>query len=315
MVIILSTPKDVHIPFVATHLTEPPVIIDTTTIKDKDCLTFSIIGGQNQVLYKGEPLDDVTGVWLRRPTQSPAHLHLPVRPQDEEYCASALESHLSQLYCQFPEALWVSDHYMLGRAGRKSFQLRLAIEAGFIIPDTIFTSDPDEAKRFVARYGTAIVKPQARTFPSEGSLLYRFFSSKITNDDDIDYQGLHVAPAIFQAAIPHVSDIRVTVVGKHVFATKIVETRRQKGKVRDWRAHVPGNTLAFSSFKLPAKIAKSCVALVQMLGLNFGAIDLVESTTGQLFFLEINPNGQWAFVEQETGQQIGKALASLLQSR
>jgi hypothetical protein len=34
---------------------------------------------------------------------------------------------------------------------------------------------------------------------------------------------------------------------------------------------------------------------------------------GEIWFLEINPNGQWAFVEEVTGQPMGKALADLLQ--
>jgi len=50
------------------------------------------------------------------------------------------------------------------------------------------------------------------------------------------------------------------------------------------------------------------------LGLTFSAIDFVVDSKGVYWFLENNPNGQWAFVEQETGQQMGKALAELLTS-
>jgi glutathione synthase/RimK-type ligase-like ATP-grasp enzyme len=315
MILIISTPKDAHIPFVARHLAAPPVIIDTTSIKDKAGLTFSITDKHNRVFYKGEELTNVTGVWFRRVTTQSRYLHLPVEAHDEAYCATALGTHASQLFGQFPNAVWISEPNLIERANKKTFQLKLATEEGFTIPDTIFTSDSDEARRFVAKHGMVIAKPQAKVLPAKGKLLYQFFSSKITAADNIRYEGLHLAPTIFQEAIQHVSDIRVTVVGKEVFAAKIVETEPQAGKIRDWRVNLNGSKLEYSAFELPPKLTKACVALVQRLGLKFGAIDLVEDAAGQLFFLEINPNGQWAFIEEETGQPIGKALAALLEQR
>jgi hypothetical protein len=49
--------------------------------------------------------------------------------------------------------------------------------------------------------------------------------------------------------------------------------------------------------------------------LEFGAIDLVLDKKGEIWFLENNANGQWAFVEEATGQPIGKAMADLLQGK
>lgn len=67
---------------------------------------------------------------------------------------------------------------------------------------------------------------------------------------------------------------------------------------------------AYTNF--PARIAKLCVQHVKMLGLRYGAIDLVLDTAGKFWFLENNPNGQWAFIEAETRQPIGKALSKML---
>ena len=48
------------------------------------------------------------------------------------------------------------------------------------------------------------------------------------------------------------------------------------------------------------------------IGLLFSAFDLVVDKEGRFWFLEDNPNGQWAFIEQWTHQPIGRSIAALL---
>ena len=45
--------------------------------------------------------------------------------------------------------------------------------------------------------------------------------------------------------------------------------------------------------------------------LRFGAIDMVVSAAGDWYFLEINPNGQWAWLDMTAGTNIA---ASFLQA-
>ena len=54
------------------------------------------------------------------------------------------------------------------------------------------------------------------------------------------------------------------------------------------------------------------LALRRRLGLWYGAIDLRRAPDGEFVFLEINPAGQWLFVEYATGQPIAQELAALL---
>ena len=53
------------------------------------------------------------------------------------------------------------------------------------------------------------------------------------------------------------------------------------------------------------------MALVKALGLCFGAIDLVLTPDGRYVFLEINPSGQWEWIESLTGLPISEALCDL----
>ena len=84
--------------------------------------------------------------------------------------------------------------------------------------------------------------------------------------------------------------------------------------VRDWRIGT-NEELVIKAYTLPKTIARKCIFLTKKLGLNFGAIDLVQDKQGKAWFLEINPNGQWAFIEEKTGQPIGRAIAALLEAR
>jgi hypothetical protein len=45
-----------------------------------------------------------------------------------------------------------------------------------------------------------------------------------------------------------------------------------------------------------------------------GVPDYSDHPTGNWFFLEINPNGQWGWIENEVGYPISKAIAANLLS-
>jgi hypothetical protein len=59
-------------------------------------------------------------------------------------------------------------------------------------------------------------------------------------------------------------------------------------------------------------VEEKLLRLMQRLGLAFGAVDMRRTPDGRHVFLEINPAGQWLFVEDRTGQPITGALCSLM---
>ena len=61
---------------------------------------------------------------------------------------------------------------------------------------------------------------------------------------------------------------------------------------------------------LPERVSEACRDLVQRLGLAFGAIDLLQTTSEEYVFLEVNPNGQWHWLEQITGVRLTAAPAT-----
>jgi len=133
------------------------------------------------------------------------------------------------------------------------------------------------------------------------------FTSIVGPGDIEDLDGLALAPTTFQAFVDKVSDIRVTVIAGEVFAAEILSQEDKSSQV-DWRA-TDDPHLAHRIHKLPNEIADLCRRLVINLGLSFGAIDLALKSDGSYIFLEINPNGEWVWLEDQLGFPISDRIA------
>ncbi|MGH7196821.1 MAG: hypothetical protein ACREGJ_03620 [Candidatus Saccharimonadales bacterium] len=312
-IVAISSLEDAHLPFVQNHLDKPLIVIDPISIRG--ITSHEITKARSGVVFDGKMLQDVTGVWYRKPKIIRTEV-LPVDDSLQDYCRSALEHFSHLMRVEFEDALWVSDFYAIERAKNKTLQLRIARKLGFNVPDTLMTSSPEDAQRFIQNHRQCLVKSLATEFYKDSNKDYFFFAQKIKNKKELDYSGLQLAPAIFQTAIDANFDVRVTVVGNKVFAAAITGSAIDEAGsvVRDWRiGHFKGD-MKIEALALPKRVAALCVAHVKELGLSFGAIDLVVDKKGKFWFLENNPNGQWAFVEEETRQPIGKAIAELLAS-
>ena len=55
-------------------------------------------------------------------------------------------------------------------------------------------------------------------------------------------------------------------------------------------------------------------AYLRHCGLRFGAFDLIVTPEGEHVFLELNPNGQWYWVELATKAPMAEAMADLLEA-
>ncbi len=54
---------------------------------------------------------------------------------------------------------------------------------------------------------------------------------------------------------------------------------------------------------------------MKTLGLCYGAVDMIITPENEYVFLEVNPSGQWGWIEELTGMKISKAIATLLVQR
>jgi glutathione synthase/RimK-type ligase-like ATP-grasp enzyme len=192
------------------------------------------------------------------------------------------------------------------RAEDKPRQLMIARRWGFEVPETIITSDPDQAFCF-SKGGEVVAKPLRQALIEDGKLGKVIFTSRIGASIEGYEDNIELAPVIFQREVRKKSDIRVIVVDDHVFATAIASQEHEETSV-DWRKGVRTD-LVHRTISLPRDIKRACIAVTTALELRYSAIDLVEDMDGGYWFLEANPNGQWAWIEQRTGAPISAAIA------
>jgi glutathione synthase/RimK-type ligase-like ATP-grasp enzyme len=313
--LVVTVKGDAHVPFVTRHLKREHILIDPTSfVNDGHELSYSFDGHELILVYDGKPVTDIGSVWCRR-HYMPELDELKVSAAYKSYALSSIQRHSLNLYGLFQDAFWLSDYYTIQKAESKPRQLQLAAQLGFRVPETLFTSDSGAAKQFITSHGQVVTKHMASHSPIVNGKLHYFYATKLSSENIPDLGGLNIGPAIFQEAIDVAQGLRITVVGEHVFAAGVHDVHHQDHPdITDWRRAYNKENTRFESFNLPKELQDRCVALTKALGLQFGAIDIMLDTKGKYWFLEINPNGQWAFVEEDTGLPIGEAIAHLLEA-
>jgi glutathione synthase/RimK-type ligase-like ATP-grasp enzyme len=124
-----------------------------------------------------------------------------------------------------------------------------------------------------------------------------------------DLERIRVSPEIFQKFVPQAYEVRATVVGKHVFSGKIDSQARVETQI-DWR-HRPFD-IEEIPIKLPPEVEAKIHMFMEAFGLVYGAFDFIVTPDGRYVFLEINPTGQYMWVEARTKLPITMALADVL---
>ncbi len=206
----------------------------------------------------------------------------------------------------FENVRWMNRPGYDFTAENKMVQLAAASRVGFSIPQTVVTNSSHLAADAMGTEGNLIIK-------GLDTVLWREeYTQFFTYTEPLNYTALIGAdlsalPAIIQEALEPKLDLRVTIVGKRAWAVKIsADGDPIEG---DWRLHK--DSVSYELHTLPQSVMKSCLALMSELGLAFGAIDLVIQN-GRHIFLEINPLGEWAWLDERLDLGIAKAIVDWL---
>jgi glutathione synthase/RimK-type ligase-like ATP-grasp enzyme len=249
-------------------------------------------------------LSDVTGAYYRRPGSFEA--------EGTEATAAYIVAEWSAILRSLWSALegrWLNSPFSILRAEDKPRQLAAARRRGLAIPGTLVTNSFDAARDFLAD-GPMVAKPLRHALIDDGEVGSVIFTSRVAELEAGDAEAVQRAPMILQREIPKRTDVRVVVIDGKVFATRILSQAHDETQV-DWRKGVRLD-LAHEAMELPADLASACIAVTRDLGLRFAAIDLVEDEDDRFWFLEANPNGQWAWIEQRTGAPVTAAIVDAL---
>ena len=242
-------------------------------------------------------LTDVACAWWRRPTPMTVSPDVPHSDWVRAEAAAGLRGVLATLpWLNHPDDIRAAEH--------KPLQLAMAAQIGLTVPPTLITNDPAEAREFAQRHGPIIYKPLTSGLLDDNTVIYASTVDPATIDDSVT-----VTAHLFQQQVPKAHELRVTVVDDAILTARI-EALSDKAR-QDWRADY--RNLRYTTDRLPDHVAEKVRHLMRRLRLRFAALDFVVTPAGEHVFLEANPNGQWAWIEEETGLPIAAAIANALE--
>lgn len=188
----------------------------------------------------------------------------------------------------FDKAFWINHPVATYQAENKMFQLKIAQECGFCVPQTYVGN---ALPKNIVPNNTYIVKSLDTALFYESDKEMFTYSTMISGQELLDAE-IKSAPIIIQDYLLGKKDIRVTVVNDETFPIAI--TNQGNSIIGDWRKHNK-EQLEYAPIKLPPNVEKSIMTLMHKLKLSFGGIDLA-LVKDKYYFIEVNPTGEWGWL-------------------
>lgn len=311
-VLVLSAPEDATADAVEAQLRArrvPAVRVDTgdfpTQMRLEARNTAGRWVGRLRTPTATIELDRVRSVYYRRPTR----FRLPSGLSSGDAAFAFTEAKLGAggVLASLPVA-WVNHPARMARAEYKPIQLNVAEQLGMSVPRTLITNDVDAARGFAAEIdGPIVCKTFSSLLLADGDTATSVFTTTV-DPSEMDPDQLAATAHLLQERVSKAHDVRVTVVGRSVFAVA-VHTDTPAGRA-DWRADY--RNLRYEPVTVPDDVLDGMAAYLDHFGLRFGAFDFVVDPDEAWWFLECNPNGQWLWLQDEADQPIAAALAALL---
>ena len=178
---------------------------------------------------------------------------------------------------------WISRPEATDKASNKIYQLQVAQQCGFRVPETLISQNRQEVIDFKRRLNKQIiVKP---VVGASGPLIFTQF---MEHPEAYPQESFTHCPATYQEYIKGSHHIRLNCFGDTSFAA-LIET-----DVLDWR---PNLNIPISAWNVPRSLHKKVRKTLDALGLTMGIIDIKITPEGEFVWLEVNPQGQFLFLE------------------
>lgn len=259
-----------------------------------------------------EKKEAITSIWYRRKIS----FHAPSFTESDTLNKSFTYS-LNQEVKTFNEYLYFSlQHaHWINHPDRASVNKLIVLEKakamGLNVASFIVTNKKEVLRAFQQQHGQIIAKPLSNINP----ITYK-------EERFIPYTRILQAGALaglpdtfflsfFQAYIPKQFEIRSFFLDGVFYSMAIMSQQNQKTQ-EDFRNYDFDNPNRFLPYQLPEDIEAKLTLLMETLGLNSGSLDIIKSTDGQFYFLEVNPVGQFGMVSYPCNYYLEKIIAQKL---
>ena len=270
------------------------------------------VGSVNHLTQYGRDIDlnKIDSVWYRRPVLPKLKINSVV---EKKFAERESLASLDALWVTLKDKFWVSYPSAIKDASSKFRQLLVAKELGLNIPKTLITNNVGKVSEFFKScQGLMLYKPVTTGHLSSASAKTQLmaYSRKIETADLPKMVLVKNCPGMFQKYIEKEYEIRATVIGEKVFSAKI-NSQKYPEKSVDWRKGKYIKRI-FSEIEISKSLEIKLINFMKSFGLKFGAFDLIVNKRGDIVFLECNPNGEWAWIEDCTKMPMTDTLIDLL---
>lgn len=294
-----------HVPFLRLNTEDFPKVVEIS-IDISNRQHGVVISTPKQKLSSS----DIKGVWYRRPKIFDFQ-DCDVSADDRMFAIRETDEFLQNLWYFLNEVHWVNSLHSLAKAEMKALQLKVASMVGFIIPHTSFSNSRGAFDLLRKTFDDHIVvKPISHGSYGKSDEAAIFATDLSDAQIDSEHFSIETCPLIIQEKIFKKSDVRLTVFGEEIFAYEI-QPKDKNQAVLDWRRYSP-DQLEHTRVNPPLHVVESIRHFMKYFDLKFGAFDFALDTNGEWVFLEINPSGQFAWLELATGDRLIDALIRLL---
>ncbi|MCP5049849.1 MAG: MvdD family ATP-grasp ribosomal peptide maturase [bacterium] len=256
-------------------------------------------------------LEEIDAVWYRR-MRIGENIPLEMDPKLRE--PSLLESRTVVIgLLESLDTFIVDPYHKVRLSSNKELQLDIARRMGLNIPRTLISNHPEEVRAFYKTCKNGMITKALSSFAvMEDGKEHVVFTTRVEDNHLEDLEGLSLCPMTFQELVPKKVELRITAVGNQLFAASIDPGASRIAGV-DWRRDGRGLVERWQNYTLPKETEIKLMALMDCLGLNYGAIDMIVTPDNRYVFLEINPVGEFYWLELYNPRfPISTAIANVL---
>ena len=319
MIVVFSNSLDVTADYVCSRLEQSQldyVRLDTDHLIGKTELLYKFHNFSLVVDDRTLKPENISSVWYRRPQSLKLPGDKPVEKGEQAHTISEWSAAIEGFLANIPTKLWINHPRNNSSASSKLEQLSRAERLGLTIPKTLVTQSFEEIMEFWKECKeSVIIKPISHGYierkdSKEDTLI---FTNEVTLDQLNENQELlSLCPTLFQEKVEKIYDIRVNVIDEEVIAIAIYASEQDKLQTVDIRRNNMQN-VRYELITLPSILRNKILELCRSYELRFAAIDMAFTSDSRWVFFEINPNGQWAWLDLEGLTDIASLLLRSMQ--
>lgn len=235
-------------------------------------------------------------VWIRRPEQPVQNPK--VTEADKKFAEFEYQSFYRCIaYMLENLPVWCINRFSAARMiNNKSVQLHLARTSGLKVPKALFSNSPGGVKDFFEHNQNRTIckafTPHVWQRQNLGGVAVTE-TFELTRDQLPADEILTYAPGIYQDMVLKQFDVRTVLMGHRVFSYAL----HNSNQALDWRQDAGMGKIEVEIIATPTDVEQGVLAFARKAGICFGSIDFAVDVDGQWWFLEINEQGQFLWLD------------------